>query len=345
MKYRPTSTTRLLIAEDDLLIRRSLVSAARIRGFIVAGEATTGPEAVDQALTLQPDAILMDIGMPGFSGLEATRRIQSIRPTPTVIVTGHDSPDLPPIVADSGAGAYLLKPTDPIELECAVAIAMARHDDLLELKRLVQQKELLVREVYHRIANQLGATASILYLQAQRESHPEARTALFEGEQRVRAMAKVHTLLQEVKHPSRVLLSSHLSAIALSVIRELRPDLSYRESLPAEPLSVPPSIAMTCGLLSHELIMNSIRHAFPSGRQGTITLSLSRPEPGLVRLAVEDDGIGMPRKQPPGKSSSLGLMIVSALCADLGGTLTHPAQESGTATLIEFPNPPEQESP
>lgn len=344
MRYRSSSTARLLIAEDDLLIRRSLVSAAKIRGFIVAGEATTGPEAVDLALTLQPDAILMDIGMPGFSGLEAARRIQSVRPTPTVIVTGHDSPDLPPVVAESGAGAYLLKPTDPIELECAVAIAMARHNDLLELKRLVKQKELLVREVYHRIANQLGATASILYLQAQRESHPEARSALFEGEQRVRAMAKVHTLLQDVKNPSRALLSPHLSAIALSLISELRPDLSYQESLPTEPLAVPPSTAMTCGLLVHELIMNSIRHAFPSGRHGTITLSLSRAVSGLVRIAVEDDGIGIPGGYPPDKSSSLGLMIVSALCADLGGTLTHPAQESGTTTLIEFPNPSEQES-
>jgi len=341
----PSTSNRLLIAEDDPLIRRSFISAAKARGFIVAGEASTGPDAVDLAISLRPDAILMDIEMPGFSGLEATRRIQSTRPTPTVIVTGHDYPELPPLVAESGAGAYLLKPPDPVELQCAVAIAMARHADLLELKRLVQQKELLVREVYHRIANQLGATASILYLQAQREPNPVARTALFEGEQRVRAMAKVHTLLQEVKNPSETFLPPHLSAIARSLINELRPDLSYQESLPAQPLTVSPSIAMTCGLLVHELIMNSIRHAFPSGHQGTISLCLSCTATGLIRLAVEDNGVGMPKGHPPGNRSSLGLMIVSALCADLGGTLTRPPQESGTKTLIDFPHHPQQESP
>jgi two-component sensor histidine kinase len=158
-------------------------------------------------------------------------------------------------------------------------------------------------------------------------------------------MAKVHTLLQEVKNPSQTLLPPHLSTIARSLINELRPDLSYQEFLPGHPVTVPPSIAMTCGLLVHELIMNSIRHAFPSGRQGTITLCLSNPAAGLVRLAVEDNGVGMPKGQPPGKPSSLGLMIVSALCADLGGTLTYPPQGSGTKTLIDFPHPHEQESP
>lgn len=345
MKSRPHKNRRILIAEDDPLIRKSLARSARSRGFIVAGEASRGPEAVDLALTLKPDAILMDIGLPGISGLEATRRIQSLRPTPTVIVTGQDTPDLPPRVAESGAGAYLLKPADPVELECAVAIALARHDDLLELKRQVKQKELLVREVYHRIANQLGATASLLHLQARREPHPHARTALLGGEQRVRAMAKVHALLQDIGNHSAAPLADHLSAIAGNLVRELRPELDYRESLPEAPFSAPPCLATTCGLLVHELIMNCIRHAFPPGRPGTITLSLAQPAAGLVRIAVEDNGVGMRKDPPAHRCPSLGLTIVSALCSDLNGTLAYPPRDSGTTAVIEFPYPLQQEFP
>ena len=345
MKFRHPTTTRLLIAEDDPLILRSLVTAARERGFLIAGEATSGPEAVAQTLALRPDAILMDIGMPGFCGLEAARQIQLCQPTPIVIVTGYDSPDLSGSVAETGAGAYLLKPADPVELEYAVVIAMARHADLLELKRLVQQKELLVREVYHRIANQLGASASLLYLQAQRESHPEARSALFESEQRMRAMAKVNTLLQNNPNTARIPLAPHLSAIASSLIRELRPDLLYQESQPAEPLMVPSSSAMTCGLLVHELVMNSILHAFPEGQTGTITHSLTGLDADRIRCVVEDNGKGMPRERDSGKNFSLGLMIVSALCADLGGLLLYPRSSRGTTTVIEFPITHHKESP
>ncbi len=345
MKFRNPTTTRLLIAEDDPLIRRALVSAASERGFLIAGEATSGPEAVAQTLALRPDAILMDIGMPGFSGLEAARQIQLSQPTPIVIVTGYDSPDLSGSVAETGAGAYILKPADPVELEYAVVIAMARHADLLELKRLVQQKELLVREVYHRIANQLGATASLLYLQAQQESHPGARSALFESEQRMRALAKVNTLLQNDPHPARTPLAPPLSTIASSLISELRPDLVYQEFLPEGPLMVSSSSAMTCGLLVHELVMNSLLHAFPESRTGTITLSLSRLDANRIRCVVADDGKGMPEKRDPERKPSLGLMIVSALCTDLGGLLLYPCSAHGTTTVIEFPITPQKESP
>lgn len=345
MKIPPRTSTRLLIAEDDPLIRRSLVSAARERGFIVAGEASTGPDAVHQALALRPDAILMDIELPGFSGLDAILRIQAAQPTPTVIVTGHDSPDLPQAVARTGAGAYILKPAHPAELECAVVIAMARHAELVEQKNLVQQKELLVREVYHRIANQLAAAASLLYLQAQREPNPDAKTVLFESEQRVRAMARMNTLLQDGRNHARTPLAPHLSAVASSLVAELRPDIHYEESVAGESPGVPASIAMTCGLLIHELVMNSIRHAFPAGRTGTITLAITSPGNGRVQVSVQDDGAGMPKAPASEKSSSLGLMIVSALCADLAGNLTCPPVASGTKFVIDFPLPQEKEIP
>ena len=336
---------RLVIAEDDPLARKNIVSVARQAGFSVVGEAASGPEAVSQTEALHPDAVLMDIEMPGYNGLEAARRIQSSCPTPIIILTAHDSPDLLSAGARAGAGAYILKPPLTADLACAISIAMARHTDLLELKRLVEQKELLVREVYHRVANQMSVTASLLHLQAARIPHSEAKAALLESENRVRAMAKVHSILQGSASQTHIPLGRYLSALASDLVTGLRPDLQYLETVQGAPQIVSSSMAITCGLLVHELVMNCIRHAFAIGQPGMIELELTIPSEGRFRLSIRDNGKGL----PPGFSllspSSLGLMIVSALTRDLGGTVSAHATNPGTKFTIDFPVPPTQGVP
>ncbi|MEI6515300.1 MAG: response regulator [bacterium] len=338
--------TRILIAEDDPLVRKSLVSSSRRQGFTVIGEAATGPEAVEKALALHPDAILMDIEMPGFSGMEATRRIQARQPTPIVIITAHDSPELIQTVAASGAGAYLMKFPSDTNLVCAVAIAIARHADLMKLEDLSRQRELLVREVYHRVANQLGITATLLHLQSMRVPNAEARAILLESEVRVRAMARIHSFLQDTKSQTHIRLGTFLSSLIRSLVSGLRPDLAYDDSLPPEDPAVSSAVAIPCGLLIHELAMNSLRHAFPSGRYGTIRFRLTRPGLDKILLAVQDDGQGLPPGFSMGATTSLGLMIINALARDLGGTLSSASSsKSGTEFTVEFTYAANQEIP
>lgn len=331
---------RLVVAEDDPLTRKSIVSVARQAGYTVAGEAASGPEAVSQTETLHPDAVLMDIEMPGFDGLEAARRIQSSCPTPIIMITAHDSPDLLSAGARAGAGAYILKPPLPADLACAVSIAMARHTDLLELKRLVEQKELLVREVYHRVANQMTVTAALLHLQAARIPLSEAKAALLESENRVRAMAKVHSILQGSASQTHIPLGHYLSALASDLIAGLRPDVDYRDTVAGAPQIVSSSMAITCGLLVHELVMNCIRHAFAVGQAGIIHLELTTTEAGWFWLSISDSGTGLPPGFSLQSPSSLGLMIVSTLTRDLGGTVSAITTNPGARFIIEFPVPP-----
>ena len=127
---------RVLIAEDSVRMRKGLRQLLELMGYVVAGQAAHGREAVEMAQALRPDVILTDIQMPDMDGIEAAHQIQACCPTPVVVLTAHTSPDLLEKASEAGVGAYLIKPPNEKELERAITIAMARFKDLLELRRL-----------------------------------------------------------------------------------------------------------------------------------------------------------------------------------------------------------------
>jgi AmiR/NasT family two-component response regulator len=105
-------------------------------GYTVAGKAIDGLQAIEMTQSLQPDVVLMDIKMPNMDGIEATRHIYESCPTPVVVLTAHETPELVEGASAAGVGAYLVKPSNTREMERAIAIAIARFDDLMELRRL-----------------------------------------------------------------------------------------------------------------------------------------------------------------------------------------------------------------
>ncbi len=127
---------RVLIVEDDPLVSRMIRGVLEQIGDIVAGEAVDGEQAVELTASLQPDVVLMDIKLPGINGIEATRLIYECCPTPVVILTAHETDHLVDRAGEAGAGAYLLKPPHASEMDRAITIAMARFDDMMELRRL-----------------------------------------------------------------------------------------------------------------------------------------------------------------------------------------------------------------
>lgn len=129
-------TIRVLVAEDDFLVKAEVVRILSTKSYEIVGLASSGREALEMTASLKPDVILMDIKMPELNGLEATRQIQEKWPTPVVILTAHESRDLVDEASKVGAGAYLTKPLRPEELERALTIAMARHNDLMQLRSL-----------------------------------------------------------------------------------------------------------------------------------------------------------------------------------------------------------------
>ena len=133
------TSIRVVIAEDDFLVSREVRRALKNIGHEVVAEVSNGEAAVEKICELRPDVVLMDIQMPRMDGLQASRRIQARCPTPVVVLTAHESPDLVERASDTGVGAYLTKPPKPAEIERAITIAMARHGDLMACRRLYQE--------------------------------------------------------------------------------------------------------------------------------------------------------------------------------------------------------------
>lgn len=135
------SKIKVLIAEDDFLIAEEISRALKNMGYTLAGIAPNGKKAVELAETLKPDVILMDIKMPKLDGLEASEIIYNKCPTPIVIITAHESPDLVEKASEVGIGAYLTKPPKADEIDRAITVALARYNDILKYKSLIKELE------------------------------------------------------------------------------------------------------------------------------------------------------------------------------------------------------------
>jgi AmiR/NasT family two-component response regulator len=130
------SPARILIADDDALVVEAIQETLEAIGYVVAGKVADGDQAVEATQALRPDVVLMDIKMPKMDGLTAARQIQDCCPTPVVLLTAFESQDLVELATEAGVGAYLIKPPQAREMRRAIAIARARFEDMVALRRL-----------------------------------------------------------------------------------------------------------------------------------------------------------------------------------------------------------------
>jgi signal transduction histidine kinase len=145
---------RVLIAEDDPDAVKQVQALLSAGSYKIVAQLNSGLTVVEEVIRTTPDVVLMDISLPGKSGLEASIEIQQVRPTPIVILTMHDDEAMVRRAAEAGAGAFLVKPPKNGDLERAISIARARFQDLLQLRALsarlqeeIRQKEKLTQQL------------------------------------------------------------------------------------------------------------------------------------------------------------------------------------------------------
>jgi two-component system, response regulator PdtaR len=126
---------RVLIAEDETIIRLDLRQLLEQNGLVVCGEARDGLEAVELARTTKPDVALFDIKMPQLDGVEAARRVYAERPLPIVMLTAYADPELVVRAIGAGVFSYLAKPFEARDVLPAIQAAVARHEELLAARR------------------------------------------------------------------------------------------------------------------------------------------------------------------------------------------------------------------
>jgi PAS domain S-box-containing protein len=207
----------------------------------------------------------------------------------------------------------------------------------------LREKETLLKEVHHRVKNNLQVTSSLLRLQADGIEDQAARMALRQSQDRIRSMALVHELLYRSKDLSRIDLGEYVRDLMRQLVRAHSVERSgVRVDTRLTPVLLPIDVAVPCGLILNEVVTNALDHAFPGGRPGTITIELSAGD-GVDELVVRDDGVGLPPDFDPGTGSSLGLRLIRALTEQIDGELTIRS-EDGTEVRLHIPHEPARPS-
>jgi PAS domain S-box-containing protein len=220
------------------------------------------------------------------------------------------------------------------------------------LRHSLTEKEVLLQEVHHRVKNNLNIINSLLSLQALESNTREADEPLALARSRVHSMAMIHDLLYRSKNLAEVPFKLYLEDLVgylRSAFFSSNDNVAFILNIESVGLDI--NTAVPCGLLVNEIIVNSMKHAFPERRPGTVSLTLSSTHTHSV-LCVQDDGIGLPEHIDFERATSMGLELIRGLTAQLGAEL-HRDFTNGTRYTIVIPKaatstalvPPDSESP
>ncbi|MGB2727909.1 MAG: PAS domain S-box protein [Halobacteriota archaeon] len=206
-----------------------------------------------------------------------------------------------------------------------------------QIKASLREKEVLLREIHHRVKNNLQVVSSLLNMQARAVKDKDAIDMLYESRNRINAMALIHAQLYESRNLSEI----NMKGFVDGLLRQLLPSYPVKDTKITPIVRVadypfPISIAVPVGLIVNELLANALKHAFDNREEGKIEVILSASEKGEICLTVSDDGVGLPKGFDINKSETLGLHLVKILVEEqLEGKLEIVSKE-GTTFNIEF---------
>jgi two-component sensor histidine kinase len=179
----------------------------------------------------------------------------------------------------------------------------------------------MLREIHHRVYNNLQILISLLNLQANALDDQTSKKVIRASQNRVKAMALVHERLYQTKDFSSIDLGAYADYLARSLYNFYEVHTSQvRLTVSIKEIAVNLDTAIPLGLIINEIISNSLRHAFPSGRIGEIVID-ARKDKNIITLIVRDDGIGMPQDFDWRNAKSLGLRLIISLVEQLQGTI------------------------
>jgi two-component sensor histidine kinase len=212
-----------------------------------------------------------------------------------------------------------------------------------QLQASVQEKEVLLKEIHHRVKNNLQIISSLLYLQSKKIADPQALTMFQQSQNRVKSMALIHETLYQSKDLAHINFADYIHNLTRHLSRECSiSGQTITIHVNADELFFSVQTAVPCGLIINELVSNALKHAFPKGN-GEIRLDLSKHNQQLT-LMVADNGVGFPQEVDWKRTRTLGLQLVNNLVRQLDGTIElhrHSDSENngGTQWQVTFAEP------
>ncbi len=212
-----------------------------------------------------------------------------------------------------------------------------------QLLASLAEKEALLKEIHHRVKNNLQLVSSLLNLQARKLTDPRLLAVFREVQDRVRAMALIHQKLYQSPNVAQIPAEDYLKSLVSLVAHTYAPLApNVRTDVSADRVWLTPDVALPLGLIVNELVSNGFKHAFANVPAGELRISLRAPTPDQRVLTVADDGVGVPEGFAPGAGSSLGLRLVGYMLEQLGGAMVL-SSERGTRFEVSFTVEPSTE--
>ncbi len=216
----------------------------------------------------------------------------------------------------------------------ALAIQRKRFED--KIKHSLDEKVLLLKEIHHRIKNNLQIVISLLHLQTSYLKEEKICDYFKDNESRIRSMALIHEKLYQSGEFSEVDFADYIKRLAHDLLQVYRINNSMVNlKLYTEKIPLKIDKAVPCGLLLNELVLNSLKHAFKGGRDNTISITLKKTADQKILLDVADNGIGLPAKLNLSNPATLGFSLIVSLSCQLNGTISI-GNKNGTRFRIIF---------
>jgi PAS domain S-box-containing protein len=204
------------------------------------------------------------------------------------------------------------------------------------IRASLREKETLLKEIHHRVKNNLQVIISLLMLQSGYARDRQVLETLRESQNRIHSMAVIHEILYQSQDLAQVDLAAYVHKLAAHLLHSYDAD-SHAVALKINvaPVSLSVDTAIACGLIINELVSNSLKYAFPNGRGGEIRINLQTGERHQLTLTVSDDGVGLSPQLDPSRTETLGLQLVTMLTQQLEGFLELD-HNAGTTFKIVF---------
>ena len=206
---------------------------------------------------------------------------------------------------------------------------------LIEQQQLLTEKEWMLKEIHHRVKNNLQIITSLLHSQAIYLKDKAALSAIRESQNRVHAMALIHQKLYQSERLAAIPMAGYVTEIVDYLIRSFNREDTIRKQINVMPVELDVTLAVPLGLILNEAVTNSLKYAFMATQQGTINVELTALDNQTYLLVVSDDGVGLPMDFNPNKSRTLGMNLMRGLSRQIGGNL-QISQNNGVQVSLTF---------
>lgn len=209
-------------------------------------------------------------------------------------------------------------------------------------RRSLREKEILLREIHHRVKNNLQIVSSLLHFQAKNVRTPEDRAAFEDGRKRLLAMILVHDRLYQSEDLTSIEFSHYARSLVAALVATFEQDGRVQIRMETDDLRLPAELALPSGLILCELVTNVFKYAYPGAMSGAVDIRISRPA-ARVEIRVQDHGVGFPADFDPHAARTFGWHLIVTLLQQLAGEV-ETSNRDGACVRVSYPVPPERES-